>query len=246
MKQWFAIGAIFMSVYLAFVIAAVPASFVISYIKLPSNITLSGIKGTMWQMTVDEVVLPKVTIDNVKASLNIWSFFSLDPSLDLEFGDDFSMGPSGKLSVAGLLADITISDATVVMSADAIAQQLILPVALVASGEINVFIETLIVDQPICRRIQGNITWKKPSLSALNETVKLGDLAAKLSCEQGALAITIDEKNDLGLSFVTYVRPKKISGNGYLKPAKSFPNNLRAALPFLGKTDKQGRYRLFF
>ncbi|MFQ3288899.1 MAG: general secretion pathway protein N, partial [Alteromonadaceae bacterium] len=111
MKQWFAIGAIFMSVYLAFVIAAVPASFVISYIKLPSNITLSGIKGTMWQMKVEEVVHPKVTIDNVKASLNIWSFFSLDPSLDLEFGDDFSMGPSGKLSVAGLLADITISDA---------------------------------------------------------------------------------------------------------------------------------------
>jgi general secretion pathway protein N len=246
MKKWFAIGAIFISVYLAFVIVAIPANFIVSYVKLPNNIALNGIKGTIWQMTVDEVVHPKITLDNVEVSLSIGSFFSLDPRVDLEFGDDFSVGPSGRLSVAGLLADMTISDASMAISADAIAQQLTLPLPLVASGDINIFIKTFIVGQPICQNIQGNITWKKPSLSAFNETVQLGNLAANLSCKEGALAITIDEKNDLGLSFVTYVRPKKVSGNGHLQPAKNFPENLKAVLPFLGKPNKQGRYRLFF
>jgi general secretion pathway protein N len=246
MKKWFAIGAIFISVYLAFVIIAVPASFVVSYLKLPNNIVLNGVKGTIWRMTVDEVVHPKVTLDNIDASLNVLSFLSLDPSIDLEFGSDFSRGPRGKLSVAGLLANMTISDAAVVISADTIAQQLTLPVPLVASGDVNIFIETFIVGEPVCTNIQGKITWKKPSLSAFNETVQLGNLAAELSCKQGALAITIDDKNDLGLSFVTYVRPKKVSGNGHLTPAKNFPDNLKAVLPFLGKPNKQGSYRLFF
>ena len=246
MKKWFAIVAVFISVYLAFVIVAIPANFVVSYLKIPNNILFNGVKGTIWQMTVDEVVHPKVTLDNVEVSLNIWSLLSLDPSLELEFGDDFSRGPSGRLSVAGLLADMTISNAAVAISADAIAQQLTLPVPLVASGDVNIVIDTFIVGQPICQNIQGNITWKKPSLSAFNETVQLGDLAAKLSCKEGALAITIDEENDLGLSFVTYVRPKKISGNGHLQPTSNFPDNLKAVLPFLGRPNKQGRYRLFF
>ncbi len=246
MKKWFAFGAIFLSVYLAFVLVAMPANFVLSYVKLPKNIVLHGVKGTVWQMNIDEVVHPKVSLEKVQASLSFWSLFTLNPSIELEFGDEFSIGPTGQLSVSGLLADITITDANIRVSADAIAQQLTLPMPVVASGDVNLSIETFVIGKPICQVTTGNISWKKTSLSALNETVKLGDLAAKLSCEQGALALTIDEKNDLGLSFVTYVRSRGVSGNGHLIPGKKFPEKLKAVLPFLGKPDDQGRYRLSF
>jgi general secretion pathway protein N len=246
MKNWLVIGGIFLSVYLAFVIAAVPAHLALSYVNLPKNMVLNGVKGTIWDMTVDEIVHSKITIDNVQASLSFWSFFTLDPSLAVEFGDDFSAGPSGYLSMSGLLNTMVISDAELVVSANTIAQQLPLPVPLVASGDIKLLINTFILGQPVCQETQGNITWQTPSISALNKTVKLGRLEAKLSCEQGALALTMDEKNDLGLSFITYVRSNGLSGNGHLTPAKKFPDNLKAVLPFLGKPDKQGRYRLGF
>jgi general secretion pathway protein N len=38
----------------------------------------------------------------------------------------------------------------------------------------------------------------------------------------------------------------RVSGNGFLKPGAKFPPELINALPFLGRKDNQGRYRLFF
>ncbi len=246
MKKWFAFGAIFLSVYLVFVIAAMPANFVLGYVKLPKTMALNGIKGTIWQMNIDELIHPKVTVDKIDAQLSFWSLFTLNPSIKLTFGDDFSAGPSGNLTVSGLLSDITITDADLVVSADAIAQQMPLPVPLVASGDVKLTIEEFVVGKPICQLANGKVSWQKSSVSALNETVTLGNLAAKLSCQQGALAVTIDDKNDLGLSFVAYVRFRGVSGNGHLKPGAKFPENLKLALPFLGKPDNQGRYRLSF
>ena len=223
-----------------------PANFVLGYVKLPKTMALNGVKGTIWQMNIDELVHPKVTVDKIEAQLSFWSLFTLNPSVELTFGDDFSAGPAGKLTISGLLSDITITDADIIVSADAIAQQMPLPVPLVASGDVKLSIDEFVMGKPICQLANGEVKWNKSTISALNETVKLGDLTAKLSCQQGALAVTIDDENDLGLSFVAYVRSRGVSGSGHLKPGAQFPEKLKLALPFLGKPDNQGRYRLSF
>ena len=246
MKKWLVIGVTFVSVYLVFVMAFVPAHFALSYVKLPKGMVLNGVKGTIWEMTVDQIVHPKITIEQVQASLNFWSILTLNPSITVEFGDDFSTGPSGYLSMSGLLNTMVISEASLVVSADTIAQQLPLTMPLVASGDIKLLIDTFIFGQPICQQAQGSITWQTPSISAFNNRVELDRLEAKLSCEQGALALTMDENNELGLSFVTYLRSTGLSGNGHLTPAEKFPDNLKSLLPFLGEPDRQGRYRLGF
>ncbi|MCJ8319699.1 MAG: type II secretion system protein N [Colwellia sp.] len=246
MKMKFAIAAIFLSVYLAFVIAATPANLVLSYAPLPSGVGLHGVKGTIWQMSIDELVHPQLTISKIEAKLSFWSLFTLNPTISLKFGDTFSDTPSGKLTVSGLFNDVSIQDATINISANYIAQKMPLPIPLNASGEVSLIIEKFVVGKPICQLAQGDVHWPNASVSALNESVNLGLLAAKLSCEQGALAVVIDEKNDLGVSFTAYIRSKGVSGNGYLKPARNFPEKLQAVLPFLGKPDNQGRYRLSF
>jgi len=246
MKKKFAIPAIFLSVYLAFVIAATPANIVFSYVPLPSGISVNGVKGTIWQMSIDELVHPQLTISKIEANLSFWSLFTLDPKILLEFGDTFTDTPSGRLTVSGLFADVSVEDATIHISANYIAQQMPLPIPLNASGEVNLVIEKFVVGKPICQLTQGDVLWPSASVSALNETVSLGSLAAKLSCEQGALAVVIDEKNDLGVSFTAYIRSKGVSGSGHLKPTRNFPEKLQAVLPFLGKPDNQGRYRLSF
>lgn len=246
MKMRFTIGAIFLSIYLVFVIAATPANFALSYVPLPQSISLNGVKGTIWNMSIDELVHPKVTVSTIEANLSFWSLFTLDPTISLEFGDTFSHGPSGNLVVSGLLADITIQNADLLMSANTIAQQMPLPLPISAGGDVKVSIEEFVVGKPVCQQVQGSIHWPNAVVSALNETLTLGSLAANLSCEQGALAVIIDEKNELGLSFTAYVRATRVGGNGYLTPGIDFPEVLKIALPFLGKADNQGRYRLGF
>ena len=58
--------------------------------------------------------------------------------------------------------------------------------------------------------------------------------------------MTVDPENNLGLTFVLSVHGKGIKGQGTLLPGSKFPQPLKAALPFLGKPDKEGRYRLSF
>ena len=55
----------------------------------------------------------------------------------------------------------------------------------------------------------------------------------------------MDPNNNLGLSYRAQVKQGgRVSGSGYLTPAEKFPEQLKAALNFLGKADSQGRYRL--
>ena len=97
----------------------------------------------------------------------------------------------------------------------------------------------------MCHEVQGNINWPKGKINAFNEDIRLGTLKARLGCEQGALTLTVDEKNDLGLSYTAYMRQVgKVTGNGYLTPGDKFPEKIKPALGFLGKPDNQGRYRL--
>ena len=82
---------------------------------------------------------------------------------------------------------------------------------------------------------------------ALEQNIQLGNFNAKISCEEGALALLLSPENDLGVTLNAYLdQSGRVSGNGFLKPGAKFPPALISALPFLGRKDNQGRYRLFF
>lgn len=246
MKKWFAYGAIFLSVYLAFVITLMPASFVLSYVNLPKDINIQKVEGSIWQANISEIHYKKLTLNKVSASLSIWSLLVFDPTLSISFGDPLLLGPEGKFTVSGLLSELKISQGQLLVSANEIAKQLRLPIPMVASGDVNIHIETFMLGKPICQQAQGSIAWKKAKITAFEQTISLGKLGATLNCEQGALALTIDPKNDLGLTFTAYVRSRGVSGNGFLTPSKKFPPALKTVLPFLGSADNKGRYRLSF
>ena len=252
MKKWFVYGAMFVGVYLGFVIANVPAHWVISKVKLPKELVIENITGSIWHSSITQVsYLQKnqtpYSISNINVSLNISSLLRLNPSFDITFGDALIKGPEGSLTISGFTDSLTVDHLDILLAANDITQQLSLPMPVTAHNNIKINIPTFIVGKPLCQSLEGQISWQKASVSALDEKVQLGALKATLSCENGALTLTVDPKNDLGLSFTAYVRDNsKVSGNGFLKPADKFPEQLKGLLPFLGSKDNQGRYRLGF
>jgi general secretion pathway protein N len=246
MKEWFAYGAVFLSAYLFFVVVTLPAKVVLGYVTLPKNVVLQGVSGSVWQTKITEVSYKKVSLHQVTASLNFWSLFTLDPTLKVNFGDALLAGPEGILTVSGLLAQLTITHGEVLISANDIAQQLTLPIPLIAAGNVKIKLDEFILGKPICQQALGRIAWHKAGVTAFDQRIALGTISADMSCQQGALALAIDPKNNLGLTFTAYVRSKGASGTGFLKPGKKFPATLQSVLPFLGKADNQGRYRLNF
>ncbi|NQY63395.1 MAG: type II secretion system protein N [Alteromonadaceae bacterium] len=251
MKKWFAYSAIFFSVYLVFLITSIPLNVVLGFVSLPKNINLQGVTGTVWQAEINQASYDDVVVNKVIVNTGFWSLLTLDPTFKLKFGGSLVDGPEGKLKFSGLLSTLTVEQLEVNVSANDIAQKLPLPIPLSAKGYVDLSMQKLVLAEPagkaFCQQADGDITWPKATISALGETVELGKISAKLSCEQGALAVKVTDKNDLGLSFTAFVnKGGRFSGNGYLQPGQNFPAQLREVLPFIGNADNKGRYRLRF
>lgn len=250
MKKTLAAIVIFLIAYLGFLIATLPAATVVNQIKLPKNVSLYAVSGNIWHSQVEQVVVNDVSLSNVNTHLSFWSLFTLSPKLDITFGDSFSSGPEGQLELELSQEKAIVNDLSLFVKANEIAQQLTLPLPISAQGNVEVMIENveiLLQENNKCSTATGMVTWQRAGVTALEENIKLGKFNANLECENGALALLLSPKNNLGLTFSAYVRNgKRISGNGYLKPGSKFPPALESALPFLGKKDNQGRYRLSF
>lgn len=245
MKKRFGLAAGFIAAYLVFVIAMTPASWLVGKIALPKNIVMVGIEGSIWNARAKQVIVDDILINNLDSSLSLLSVLMFNPALDVRFGDALVRGPEGILTVSGLLTDLTIDNASVMLPANMIASRLNTPIDITAHSQVNINVETFVLGAPVCNELQGEIQWKKAVITALDEKVALGDLSAKLACEKGALVASVEPKNNLGLTYkATLKGANKFSGSGYLKPGAKFPAQLRDALSFIGQPDNQGRYRL--
>ncbi len=249
MKKKFAIAAIFLMTYLVFLIATLPSAVVLKQITLPKHIALSGVQGTVWQTRIDQLIVDNTLVEQVEVQLSFWSLFTLAPKLDVAFGDPLLSGAEGQLTLSISSQEVVVTDLSVSVRANDVAQQLPLPLPLLAKGEVALQVSeaSMNLQNNQCLTAKGAVNWSKAGVVALEQSIILGGFSADISCEEGVLVLILSPKNDLGLSFSAYVRQGgKISGTGYLKPAAKFPKELNSTLPFLGKKDNQGRYRSSF
>jgi general secretion pathway protein N len=251
MKKWFAISAIFLSSYLAFLLASVPLSLMVENIQLPKNIELHGVSGSIWQGEIARVLLSNYEVEEVKTLVSFWSLLSLSPSVQVIFGDAMLSGPEGKLNLSVSSEQVVLSNMELLISANDIAQQLPLPIPVRAQGSVEVSLSEFIIvtgKELSCSRAEGIVTWSRAGVIALDENIKLGKFSSEISCADGKLLAEISPKNNLGLSFnsVLALNTQKVSGNGFIKPGAKFPSQLRSALSFVGRPDNQGRYQLKF
>ncbi|WP_448250128.1 type II secretion system protein N [Thalassotalea agariperforans] len=245
MKKVLLYFVVFIVVYLTFLVATVPAQFVLGQVTLPKNVNISGVSGTIWQSQFKQISHDKIQLNKVRADLSAWSLLSLTPTVDINFGDPMQHGPVGELTLIVLDNELRVEDAKISLAANDIIKNANLAIDVDAKGYVDIELAALQLGKPMCHEVQGNINWPKGKVNAFNEDITLGTLKARLGCEQGALTLTVDEKNDLGLSYTAYMRQVgKVTGNGYLTPGDKFPEKIKPALGFLGKPDNQGRYRL--
>jgi len=248
MKKWFLGALIFILAYLFFIVSQVPAQWVVNKISLPKNVSLQGVKGTIWQANIKRIIIDGYSINEVTTDVNLLALLMLNVSVDTKFGGALFDGPEGEATLSHLLGDIEVSNTKVFMPANDIAQLLKdeLPIPFTAQQFLDVQLETFVMGKPVCEALNATVKWEKASIKALDEKINLGTLSGKLECEKGIAKFSFDPKNNLGLTFSAYVySPQRISGSGYIEPGSKFPTVLNEALPFLGKP-QGGRYKLNF
>lgn len=245
MKKWLLPSLGFLALYLVFIIAFAPASWFAAQAPLSKNVQLGAVEGSLWHSKVDSVQVDGIVLNDVDAKLSVLSLLTLNPSVDLSFGNPLLVGPAGELSASGFLGDLMVEDADVNLPANLIAQLAQLPVPATAHKNVEVKLQVFEQGAPICSQAQGTITWKQAAVTTFDKRVELGDLSAKLSCQKGELQVVIDQDNKLGLSLTAAVGARfKTKVNGYVKPTNETPQEVIQALSFWGKPDREGRYAI--
>lgn len=243
-KKYSAIGAGFIALYLVFLISSAPANKLISQVPLPKGVSLQGISGSAFAGKAKSVTINKYTVNNIEWSVSLLSLLTFDPSVSINFGDRLA-SVSGSMDLSNLGPEILIENAHVTVDANEVVSQLNLPIDLNAGGQIELDVASFSIGKPICAVAEGVILWDNANVNAMEEDIDLGSLKASLACDKGALAITVDPSNDLGLELTAYVATMdRVSANGYLTPGAKFPNALKPVLGFIGKKDSQGRYTI--
>ena len=192
MKKKFAIGGVFLLTYIGFLIATLPAPFVLNQFSLPRNIQLSGVNGSIWDTAIAQVTIDGNHVQQVNARLSFLSLLTLNPKLNITFGDEFIAGPEGAFALTLSQNKAKIDNLKLLLKANNIAQQLTLPLPMTARGDVELTLESAEVDlkkNNQCIAAKGKVTWSKAGVIALEQNVKLGKLTADIGCENGALAI---------------------------------------------------------
>ncbi|WNC72591.1 type II secretion system protein N [Thalassotalea psychrophila] len=243
-KKYSAIVAGFIALYLIFLISLAPADKLISQISLPKGVSLQGISGSAFSGKAKSVTINKYTVENVQWSVSLLSLITFDPSVAVNFGDRLS-SVSGSMDLSNLGPELLVENAHVIVDANEVVTQLNLPIDMNAGGQVTLDILAIGLGKPVCAIADGVMQWDNANVNAMDEDIDLGSLKATLACNEGALAITIDPKNDLGLELTANVASmRRITADGYLTPGNKFPSALKPVLGFIGKKDSKGRYTI--
>lgn len=248
MKKVWIYSGLFLLAYVFFLVINIPAVWVVEQVKSPQGVDIKSTQGTIWHAHFDAIKLPEnLIVYNVEVRLSFWSLLLFNPQAELNFGGNKIPGPRGNATLDNLFSEVRLTDVNIEMRANDVLKNVNLPVPVQAHNRVQLKLAEFQIGSPVCSSTAGSIQWPNAKVTAFEQSVELGSLEANLSCDKGELIVTMNPQNRLGLSYELVVSGKnRFSGNGHLKPGNDFPETLEMALPFLGKTDNQGRYRLRF
>lgn len=231
--------------YLVFLIANIPAALVTQLLTLPKEVRLGYVSGTLWRSEIDSIQYQDVVVNKISAKLSPWSLLIFSPNITTQFGSAQHDGPKGEATVAASLNSLDISNAKVTLAVNELVPHLPLPMPIEGFGQLNLDIENFTLTDGQCDTLAGNLRWQRAAVSAMEQTIELGEFSGKLSCQQQAFALEVLANNRLGLSYQASADWQgNIKGKGFILPSDDFPKELREVLPFLGNPDNQGRYQL--
>ena len=247
MKSALKWGSVCLVIYVIFLIIKLPAAQVLSVVKLPKGVSVSGITGTVWQGHAQRAQANGLPINDVNWSLAFFPLLLGQINADIEAGnirDTEQISVTGHISVSGqrLQAD----DLLAYVPTNLVLGLLSLPFPIQADGRFKIQLNE--VDyQAGCQVFTGKGQWLNANYTGTTGVVKLGNFEADLGCENGNIVLDVKQPNSFSLTAKASISADmafKVTGR--LKPDSNLPKEVHQAAQFLGKADAAGYYPIKF
>lgn len=234
-------------IYLVFLIALLPASFVVKMAPIPNGISLNGVSGSIWSGSIEAVEIQKRQLEQVQWQLSPWGLFLGQARLDLVIGNR-GTAVNGKGLVTLSMSGVDAEGLRFEAPSSFLLGNSRLPFRTKIGGDISLFVETLEQGTPWCEQLNGKLFLNSANVTNQFGNYPLGDIELGLSCVDGNVRVKSDETmNQLGLAGTVVLQAEKvIQVSAKIKETPSQPEDLKKALAFLGKKDSQGYYPISY
>jgi general secretion pathway protein N len=231
--------------YAIFTLVMTPASWWLKLVKLPPNIELGPVTGTLWSGAAQGVSVKPLFIPSLRWQLDVGSLWRGQLGVRVEGGslrDD-------KFPYFQLKAELTPSRVTVLPSnlrlpVAGILPNIQLPMPADASGSIVLSVTEYQLGQPYCSVLNGKASWQDARFKAPTGWIDLKAIHASLRCENGSIVLNTTPDNPLALQVQAEVQADSYKIAGTLKPDAAMPTEVHQAMQFVGPTDNEGRFIL--
>lgn len=218
-------------------IVNMPVVHLLAQFKLPNNILLSGVKGTLFNGNIDRLLVNQILVDDLAYSFEPGCLLSLKACYDIEA--DLGMG-----QVQANLIDqsIDLNNFEINYPLENLAafsdQLLVRP-----SGNLQIDIDTLKLKQKKVSQVNARVRWQQAGI--VGEAIELGDyeLTVAPASTEGyqfelkdlKALLTVDGKGQLKAD-------GKYSVNINIQSQPGLNQSIKSALEFVAKTKGLNRY----
>ena len=236
MRKQLGLGFFFvMCLFLALIIN-MPVSHMLAQSKLPNNISLSGVKGTILAGNIDNIVVDKLRLSDLKYRFKPGCLLNLKVcyAIDADQGQ-------GLLSASPVDKSIILNDFEInypLENLAALSNDLLVK----PKGELKILIDSLTLKQQRVGQVNARVLWQQAGI--VGEVVELGDY--ELSIAHVSQGYQFELKDHQALLTV--------AGNGQLKASGQYSMNItiqsppglnqsiKSALDFIAKKKGLNRY----
>jgi len=233
--------------YVSFLIGTLPAKLALSYISLPTNITITQVEGTVWQGEAKRVSFNNIDVEDVRWDTSVLALLTGSAQVYVEFGrGKNSLRGSGELgySSAGAYAQ----EFTVSASSEWLVAASNIPLPVTTKGSVKLTIAEMQQGQPWCEQLDGKLSWSNAAIESLLGNVEIDSAVANLTCDNGAIVANIKQgSNQLKLSGIAKLENKgKYTLSAVLVPSNELPKSIRSNLRYVGKENAKGEYKIYY
>lgn len=238
---------LFLVVFITSAIVHFPANLVVKNLLQVPGISLNGITGTLWNGVAAGVNWQGRPMGSLKWQFNPLKLFTGKVDVDVRLSGNAGLSARGNVGYG--LAGVYANNLLVTTSAQVVQSFIAYPIPVTLSGQFDLTVRDYLFNQkPFCEVLAGNLAWSQGNVVSPIGSIDPGVVVAQLSCNDGQLVINGDSKSDaIETEFNVSLSPdQQYSLDGWFVPGKTFPEDMRRQLGFLGNPDSEGRYRLSF
>lgn len=239
LKAWL----LFLVSYVFFILIQLKAVYLVNAGFLPSDLSLKGISGSIWQGQVESAQWQEIELKKIGWHFNWTSLFTMKPSVTVHVDDKNAL--QGDITI-GYHGDLLLSDGHLHAPLSFWLAKLPMSLPVGVSGDVQLSIDDIALSAVGCKRMSAIAEWQEANVQSPFGKLDLGAPKIQMKCQGQQFTFVAEQNSDV----LSSQNELKVHLNGQydvqsdITPKPALPPVLLDLLKSEAKPMGSGRFQL--